>query len=223
MLGIQLKSSDKDKGYVIAHPWSGSTAAAAGLQDGDEILGIDATKVENTKSLMQLLNTRAAGQKVQVHLRRDGKERKIGITLAPATEPTDEVPANPVAPAPAPGTLQLPGTFQLQKVVADQVYVADKDGVVRLLTVGPAVQVAEKLRTEVQGGAMVPYGPPPAGPLTLRNVEVTVPEIRVERSDAEKRIAQVGRDVQSLQKQVEKLTEEIQRLQKQFSERTPRR
>jgi hypothetical protein len=59
-------------------------------------------------------------------------------------------------------------------------------------------------------------GPTTTPPLTL-------PRLQIERSDLEKRLEKIGRDVQALHLQMQTLTKGLQQLQKQLSTSAPER
>ena len=51
---------------------------------------------------------------------------------------------------------------------------------------------------------------------------LAVPSVQIQRSDMEKKLEEIGRDVLTLRQQMEKLTEEMQRLHKQLSGSAPK-
>ncbi len=63
---------------------SGGPADKAGLEAGDIILKIDDTTVDQTNSLSAIVNKRKVGDKVTLAVLRDGKEKKIDVTLGSA-------------------------------------------------------------------------------------------------------------------------------------------
>lgn len=63
---------------------NGGPADKAGIQEGDIILKIDDTAVDQRHSLSSLVNKRAVGDKIKLTVLRDGKERTIEATLGAA-------------------------------------------------------------------------------------------------------------------------------------------
>ncbi len=72
---------DVTYGAVIAEVISGSAAAKGGLKENDVIISIEDKKVENTLYLKYYLNRYSVGDKVTLTVIRDGKEKKISVTL----------------------------------------------------------------------------------------------------------------------------------------------
>lgn len=66
---------------------SGSPAEKAGLKEGDIIVEIDGTKIDETHSLIGVISKRAVGDEVTINILRDGKEQTIKAKLQAA--PTD--------------------------------------------------------------------------------------------------------------------------------------
>jgi serine protease Do len=59
----------------------GSPAAAAGLRDGDVIVGMDDTKLATLAEFSEALSARAPGDRVKVRVLRAGSEEVIEATL----------------------------------------------------------------------------------------------------------------------------------------------
>jgi S1-C subfamily serine protease len=204
MLGVYLTPDGKEGSNVIAHPISDSPAAAAGVRDGDEILSVDGKKVDSLKLLGRLVGARAAGQKIRLTIRREGREEEIEATLAPAPAQAETPPIQPPQPAPA-GAPNPAVTV----VKPDSLYVLDVDGKLQALS-GATEKYRDALReyyTRFKKG-------PGATALDVNDALINVPSIRVERSNLEKKLEEISRDVQSLRQQMEKLTEELKRVQK---------
>ena len=212
MLGIILARGREDGERVIAHPSDGSPAAAAGVREGDEILAVNGTKVDSLQELARLIGSHTAGQKVKLTIRREGKEQEIEATLAPAPEQTDAV-----AP-PATGAVAAPKAA-IEAVTPESIVVVDPDGGVRTLTGKAAAKSLEGLRDYYERAYRAQLEAAHAAPdgRAFPVPPVTAPSIRIQRTDLDKKLEEIGRDVQSLRQQMEKLTEELQRLQKQLS------
>ena len=77
-------------GVVIERVVPASPAYQAGLFDGDIILAVEGTSVDATHSLTSLLTARKPGDKVKLHVVRDGKEEDVTVTLGATTSDFNE-------------------------------------------------------------------------------------------------------------------------------------
>ncbi len=75
--GALVSSSDPSVPAVFA----GSPAAAAGLKEGDIILDLDGTRVDETHDLSSLIVPHAPGDTVTLQIQRDGATRTVKVTL----------------------------------------------------------------------------------------------------------------------------------------------
>jgi S1-C subfamily serine protease len=75
--GALVSSSDPNAPAVFA----GSPAAAAGVKDGDVVLEIDGTRVDETHDLSSLIIPHDPGDTVTLKILRDGSERTLKVTL----------------------------------------------------------------------------------------------------------------------------------------------
>jgi serine protease Do len=82
------------RGALVSEVEPGSPAEAAGIQPGDVIVGLDEEEVEDVADLVRLVRWHEPGDRVTVHILRDGEARTIRAVLG-------ERPA-PAAPPPAP-------------------------------------------------------------------------------------------------------------------------
>src|SRR5258708_11640006 len=83
-LGIQAEpTSDKsDRTGVLVHGATpGSPADKAGIKSGDEIIKVDDRNVKDFDDLINMLENHKAGDKLNLLIRRDGKEQKLIATL----------------------------------------------------------------------------------------------------------------------------------------------
>lgn len=91
LLGIQIRdvtaqlSEDEDltvvQGVYVADVTPGSGAEEAGIEPKDVIIGVDDKEVKNTSRLQELVAIHRPGEEVEVVVLRDGKERKLNVTL----------------------------------------------------------------------------------------------------------------------------------------------
>ena len=81
------------RGALIAEVIEGTPAAKAGFESGDLVLSLDGKKIENARDLTRSVAAMPPGRKAVANILRDGKEKKITVTLGQRTEDT-EVAAN---------------------------------------------------------------------------------------------------------------------------------
>ncbi len=75
--GALVASSDP----TVPAVFDGSPAAAAGLREGDIILALDGTRVDETHDLSSLIVPHAPGDTVTLRVRRDGADTTLKVTL----------------------------------------------------------------------------------------------------------------------------------------------
>ena len=84
-LGVAL-----GEGAVIQMVAPDSAAAKAGLREGDVIAAIDDRPIKEQADLAAVMGTKAAGDKVRVAFKRDGKERAVDVVLGRAQAPAGQ-------------------------------------------------------------------------------------------------------------------------------------
>jgi S1-C subfamily serine protease len=200
-LGIQLESKQDDgRERVIAHLLADSPAGAAGMVDGDELVKLAGEKVISAPDAAALVGRHAPGDKVAVVVSRDGQEKTLEITAG-------QSPAGLEA-AQAAGTIAGGGGAGTANVVRpEKVYVLSEDG----KRVAVVAEHVEALRNYARALRL-------RTPTDTEAAEPQANTIRVERSDLDKKLEEVGRSVESLQQQTKKLTEEIQALRSKLAE-----
>jgi len=72
--------SSNDGAQVVGVP-AGSPAAAAGLQKGDVVTGVDGQPVTDGISLIVAIRSHQPGETVDLLVRRDGRQRDLKVTL----------------------------------------------------------------------------------------------------------------------------------------------
>jgi serine protease Do len=90
-LGVRIQSVDEDvaaslglseaKGALVNDVTIPGPAAEAGLKNGDTILYVNATKINDSRDLARQIATFAPGTKVEVKVLRAQREQTIGVTL----------------------------------------------------------------------------------------------------------------------------------------------
>lgn len=200
MLGIEINvEAEGGKERLIARPLPESPAAAAGMKDGDELLAVDGGRVSTGGEVVAAVARHAPGEKIGVTVLREGNEEQIEITLAPP--PELDAKLNPAADQ------RPPTEATINLVRPEQLYVFTQEG--KTVAVPATKEQLEPFRNAARAIRITaaPGSPPPPA-----NV------IRVERSDLEKKLEEVGRNVQSLQQQMAALTEEIKSLRARLAE-----
>jgi S1-C subfamily serine protease len=167
-------------------------AAKAGLQKGDEIVAIDRRSFASTDELTDYTHMQTPGTKLTVKYRRGGKELSADVVLAPPEKPKSDS-ESPI-PAIADG--------------AETIYVWNAQAPVNLqtplnLSAGPNANGI--IFTPVAGG-IVNFATPPV--------------MRVEKTDAEKRIDELSSDVKSLQGGIDALRSQMEALNKHLKDLT---
>lgn len=201
-LGIQLENKDDGgRERVIAHLLDDSPARAAGMADGDELVSIGGEKVVSAPSAAALVGRHAPGDKVSVVVLRDGQEKALEITAGQSPAGLE------AAQAADPRGVGGGGIRSANVVRPEKLYVLPQDGKrVEVLAeqVDALRNYARSLRLTRSAGAAA--------------ADPTASTIRVERSDLDKKLEEVGRSVESLQQQIKTLTEEIQALRSKLAE-----
>ncbi len=90
-LGVAIQDLDKelaaglgipvDKGVLVSDVTAESPAAAAGLERGDVILSVDGDAMTSTASLRNRIASAGPKARVTLEIMRDGKRRKVEVTL----------------------------------------------------------------------------------------------------------------------------------------------
>ncbi|HVA46820.1 MAG TPA: trypsin-like peptidase domain-containing protein [Pirellulales bacterium] len=206
-LGIKIDRKTEDGPRVFVHPLPDSPAGAGGILDGDELLAIDGEKITSGAEAMSAVARHAAGEKIAVTVLRDEQEQKLEVTLGRAPAARDlrvglPQPTKLIAPV-APGA---------NLVRPEKLYLLSEDG--KTVAVPATPQELERLRTAARALRI-----PPAPGLPRAVEPQPVPNvIRVERSDMEKKLEELGRNVESLQQQMEKLSDEIKALRSKLAD-----
>lgn len=182
-LGVQIGKGEQPGKLPYAKKAIPETPAAkAGIQDGDEISAINGQAVSDPVDVVRLIGQEKAETEVTVSIRRDGKEQDIKVTLGrhPITPRTDT---------------SFHGSIQtVQPPSFKRLHIITRDGKLEFISPDQIVNVLE-LPKQPQA----PYHTPPMAPT-----------IRVQRSDADKKLDQLSREVQSLRQQIEKLAEQVE-------------
>ena len=71
-----------NEGFYVGSVVPGMGAAKAGIQEGDVILAVDQVKIKQFSDLTGYLESKRPDDVVDVLLYRDGKEKKLKVTLA---------------------------------------------------------------------------------------------------------------------------------------------
>ncbi|HEV3339954.1 MAG TPA: PDZ domain-containing protein, partial [Pirellulales bacterium] len=195
---------------VIVHLTDDSPARAAGMLDGDELVAISGEKIASAEEAVAAAARRAPGEKVAVTVLRDGQEKVMEIVVGrpPAALDSAENAGGRIRSRTAGGGL---GTANV--VHQDRLYILSEDG--KQVVAAAGAEHVDALRNYARAMRMTATAANPANAYVAEPANRT---IRVERSDLDKKLEEVGRSVESLQEQVKKLTEEIQALRSKLAE-----
>jgi predicted metalloprotease with PDZ domain len=80
---------DKGRGALITEVREDSPAKEAGLKAGDVIVSIDKDKIFDSEEVRDFISEKEPGDKVEVTVVRDKKERKFSVEVAEAEEESD--------------------------------------------------------------------------------------------------------------------------------------
>ena len=78
---LGVVTEEDDKGAKITDVTNNSAAEKAGLKEGDVIIRIDDTKIENHEQLSKAITKHKPEEKVTIVYLRDGKEQKAAVAL----------------------------------------------------------------------------------------------------------------------------------------------
>jgi S1-C subfamily serine protease len=211
-LGVTVDGAEdsEPKKPVIAHPIEGGAAKAAGLREGDQIIALDDAKIQRPVDLTRDLSRRAAGDKVRLTVRRDSKDQAFNIVLAPAEQAT-------VTAQSGPNGNVLSGNVNWNTVNPGFVYLTEKDGTLKAINSSVQFLAVQSPPITQNGQFILDVTTQKSPAKTSEELHVSTPAIRVERSDMEKKLEQIGRDVLTLRQQMESLTDEMRRLQKELA------
>ena len=170
------------------------------------MLALDDVKLKRYADLTRFMSQHAAGDKVRLAFRRGGKEQTIDVTLAPVPEDNEQSAIQNLK-------------VDLNVVTPGQFYVTEKNGNLNLLQGLDRLFITGQGSQSVQGRQLLvtTLTAPPAAKHGQEGGQVSTPSIRVERSNVEKKLEQIGRDVLTLRQQMESLTDEMRRLQKELA------
>jgi S1-C subfamily serine protease len=87
-LGIAVEPSANElgqEGVVVMQVFPAGPAAKAGVKPGDLITKADEQKVNTLNTLLNVLKAHKPGDKVTLHVKRDGKEKNVSVTLESRT------------------------------------------------------------------------------------------------------------------------------------------
>ncbi|VXB93930.1 S1C family serine protease [Nocardioides sp. AX2bis] len=86
VIGAEVQTGDDTtSGAEVTTVLPDSPAEAAGLQDGDLVVGLDGDLVTDGVALIVALRTRQPGETVELTVRRDGEEQQVEVVLAGQT------------------------------------------------------------------------------------------------------------------------------------------
>jgi S1-C subfamily serine protease len=214
-LGLQLDSKPEGgRERVIVHLMDDSPARAAGVIEGDELVTVAGEKITSPAEAAALVARHAPGEKVAVAVLRDGQPKAMEIVLGrppAALESAQTVGTQGGNRSTGGGS----GTANI--VHPEKLYILSEDG--KQVVVAADGEQVNALRNYARALRLQSSTASSSGSSSTSSVAAPATNaIRVERSDLDKKLEEVGRSVESLQQQVKKLTEEIQTLSSKLAE-----
>jgi len=108
-IGLGVRDLDTDEletlalapgthGVVVTRVLDASPAAAAGVQPGDVITHVESRAVRRSRDFVQAVQRHAPGERIDVRLQRDGKEKRLTVKLAAQREGDVAVQIEPRLP-----------------------------------------------------------------------------------------------------------------------------
>jgi serine protease Do len=133
---------DEPRGALVTDVQPGLPGAEAGLRSGDVVLEVEGETIDDTADLIRTIGRYQAGEKVRLTLWRDGREKRVGLTLAerPGRKVARAAPAEEDA-APQATPVQSLGLRVAPLTAAD----ADLPQGVRITAVDPAGPAGDRL------------------------------------------------------------------------------
>jgi len=154
-LGVQIQGVTREladsldlpkaKGALVARVVDGSPASVAGIKTGDVIVNFDNRDIGEAKDLSRMVAGISAGEKVDVMVWRDGKQKRLAVSIGHA-ETATAAAGNPVEKSSdgrlglslAPMTPEIRTRYQVGEEVSGSVVVGVEDD-------GPADSVGVRL------------------------------------------------------------------------------
>jgi S1-C subfamily serine protease len=148
---------DVSQGAFVAEVVEGSAAAAAGIQSGDVIIAVNNNRIRTFADLIARVGTVGADQDIEVTVLRDGKERKLEVTLRSEER---EVIAAELHPALEGATLAADGNGGVSLTELEQNSMAEryglrKDDVIVAVNRRPVNSVADLRQAMDQAGNVI--------------------------------------------------------------------
>jgi serine protease Do len=200
-LGIVIhEPSEPGGGPQVGGVQPDSPAAEAGIREGDQLVAVDGQPVSTPADVVRLVGRHKPGDRVSVVIRRDDEEQQLEVTLGRF----DWKPQRVTSTSP-----------RIEAVEPQTLHIVDSDGKSKQVIINTPAGAIFQLP---QG--MRPPGAP-SDPKKQPRYSAVYPapgNIRVQRSDVEKKLDQLNRDVQTLQDHIQKLTEEVQKLREEMGE-----
>ncbi len=151
---LDLKIS---QGAFVSEVVEGSAAAEAGIQSGDVIIAVNNERIRTFADLVARVGTVGAGKEIEITVLRDGKERKLDVTLRSEER---EVRAAELHPALEGATLAANGDGGVSLTELEQNSMAAryglrKDDVIVAVNRRPVNTVAELRQAMDQAGNVI--------------------------------------------------------------------
>jgi S1-C subfamily serine protease len=80
-LGVQVRADPDTNGILIVDVLPGGPAAKGSLKPRDIIMKIDGTKPPSVREFVEIIELKQPGLEVTLDILRDGKEKKVKVTV----------------------------------------------------------------------------------------------------------------------------------------------
>jgi putative serine protease PepD len=81
VIGANVNTGEQQGGAEVVDVPSGTPAAAAGLQEGDVVVGVDDKQIDDGIELIVAIRSHQPGETIRLRVQRDGDEVEVDVTL----------------------------------------------------------------------------------------------------------------------------------------------
>ncbi|HET6652971.1 MAG TPA: trypsin-like peptidase domain-containing protein [Nocardioides sp.] len=81
VIGANVNTGEQQGGAEVVDVPSGTPAAAAGLQEGDVVVGVDDKQIDDGIELIVAIRSHQPGETIRLRVQRDGNEVEVDVTL----------------------------------------------------------------------------------------------------------------------------------------------
>lgn len=210
-LGVYLQSDSQEAGAMITRVTDESPAAKAMLAEGDRIIVVDGKPVTSASDLTRLINEKSPGDKIEIRIEREGKQKSLPVELVDLERFRREEPFMKAL-----GSLKR--TKEQQKAARAELQRAEtqaKEAIqYRISRTQPGVMVLKKGAVK---GAPAGKEDEAAGTWDVI-IEKALPHIRMLEREPDKGIEKLASEVESVRAEMKQLREEVSQLRSLLKE-----